>query len=303
MNPKQLLGAVTKAVPKMAGAIGAQARRYAPQLIFGVGVGCVAYGAYELYKTGKKVQEIETDPEFDHALMMHYQASYEESNDERKATRSTDLYKARLIGKNYILPVSLMAGGVGLLSTAFFMQWRRTAQAISAAAAAEAVVATYNSGIVETLTEGSKTAQTAVEKQDERTFEDAADRASAEYDFLPGSGGQIFLDGVTGFAFRCDESLIREMEQFINEQINDGEIVCLFDAYEKINVEYFGMMGSLIGWSPHTKPPHFTFGAKYVKNGHPVNVLHYNACVVDGDGLPFEGTEIHNTVGGLFHGI
>lgn len=195
----------------------------------------------------------------------------------------------------YALPIALGAGSLGCFHGALFIQFKRTAQVAAACAAAEGVIATYQEGIADTLENGTKTDKAAMQRQDERTFKEVAEKADGNFDALPGDGDIIFIDGVTGFAFRGCEPNIREAEMFVVEGMQEGAVTYLTEFYGHMGINYDGVLGLMIGWNQTTRQPKIFFSAQYMPGTHPVCVMHYNAQILDDDtGHPILGTEIRD---------
>lgn len=202
-------------------------------------------------------------------------------------------WKSKL--KYYVWPLALGAGSLACFHGALFVQFKRTAQVAAACATAEGLIATYQDGMADTLENGTKPEKAALQRQDERTFKETVEKAEAEFDALPGNGDVIFIDGVTGFAFRADEASIRMAEKFVVEGMQECATTYLSEFYSQMGVRYDGVLGLMIGWNDHTRQPKIFFSAQYMPGSHPVCVMHYNAQILDEtSGHPVVGTEIRD---------
>ena len=196
----------------------------------------------------------------------------------------------------YALPIGLGLGSLVCFHGALFVQFKRTAQVAAACAAAEGVIATYQDSIVDTLENGTKTDQKAIQKLDERTFGETVEDAERNFEGLPGHGDVIFIDGVTGFAFRSSEQEIRMAEKYVVEGMQEGAVTYLAEFYSQMDIHYNGVLGYMIGFNEHTRQPKIFFSAEYRAGEHPVCVMHYNAQILDENtGHPIRGTEIRDS--------
>ena len=258
-----------KSIPRLVPVVMDKAVEHAPLILSVTGSGLGVGAVVTAIKAGRKVENIEV------------------MND----IELTPMQKARY----YALPVGLGLGSLVCFHGALFVQFRRTAQVAAACAAAEGVIATYQDGIIETLEEGTKGDKESIKKVDEKAFEDTVERAESNFEGLPGTGDHIFVDAVTGFAFRGTEQQIRMAEKYVVEGMQEHAVTYLSEFYGYMGIHYDGALGYMVGWNQHTRQPKISFSAEYRSGEHPVGIMHYNAQILDETSShPIQGTEIRD---------
>lgn len=244
---------------KMAEVIRAGARKKAPAIAIGLGIGCFGYAVVSSIKeTPKAVRLIEAKKK-------------ELSLQEDEKLPAVELFKA--VWKCYVpMGISFTAGAMCILG-AHRLDVRRNAALAAAYQLSESAFREYKTKVIETIGENrEKVVRDEVAKKKIKENPPVTSQI-----IVTGRGKTRCYDGQTGRYFESDIESIRQIVNNLNYRLQSEHYISMNELFYELALPNTDN-GDLLGWNLDDGLIEISFSSMLADDGVPTLVLNYNVA-------------------------